>query len=121
MPSLPAPLSAPALAALDADAIRDLAKQHLVEQLGLSAEAHRTAQGELKRLGAWIAGSEFKRPMDIEIDRSCGHTARLLGAIARLQSAQAMSALALARLADRDAVQRIVVERGLRGEGWGEI
>jgi hypothetical protein len=49
--------------------------------------------------------------MDIEIDLSCSHTARLLGAIVRLQSAQAMRALALARLADGGVVQPIVVER----------
>jgi hypothetical protein len=122
MMSLPAPLSTPALAALDTDSIRDLAKQHLIDQLGLSAEAGRIAQGELKRLGAWIAGSEFERPMDIEIDRSCGHTVRLLGAIARPQSAQAIERAGAcpARRARHGAAHRRRA-RGLRGEGVREI
>lgn len=106
-----APVSAPA----DTDS-RALAKRHLLQQLDLGAEAARTGRRELGRLADWVD----ERQDDLlygTIDRGCGHTARLIGAIARLANAQTASALALAKLDAPDTVHRVVVERRGGGEG----
>jgi hypothetical protein len=104
-----------------ADAVRLLARRHLVDQLGRSAQAGDAGQRELKRLFGWLDTRKYPLGHD-EIGLACGHTARLLGAIARVQAAQATGALALARLDGRGVVQRIVVERAgvpsaVAGEG----
>jgi hypothetical protein len=67
-------------------------------------------QRELQRLLGWLDSRTYALAHS-EITLACGHTARLLGAIARVQAAQATSALALARLDGKGVVQRIIVER----------
>jgi hypothetical protein len=104
--------------ASEADEIRGLARQHLVDQLRLSAAAGDAAQRELNRLLGWVEARSGVSGVHV-IDRAAGHTARLLGAMARVQNAQANGALALARLDGRGMVQRIVVARETQGEGGG--
>jgi len=76
-----------------ADAARALARRHLLQQLDLGTEAARTGRRELDRLAVWMD----ERQDDLvygAIDRGCGHTARLISALARLATAQTASALA---------------------------
>jgi hypothetical protein len=100
----------------ESDEIRGLARQHLVDHLRLSAAAGDAAQRELNRLLRWVEARPDVNSLNV-IDRAAGHTARLLGAMARVQNAQANGALALARLDGRGMVQRIVVARETQGEG----
>jgi hypothetical protein len=92
----------------DSPAVRDLAQQYLLDQLAVAAEAYRAAKRELDRLGIWSDGR--KGGYHDEINLACGHTARLLSAMARMQTAQASSAAALARLEARTE-HRVVVAR----------
>jgi hypothetical protein len=114
MTSLPTTLTA------DGPAVRDLAQQYLLDQLAVAAEAYRAAKRELDRLGAWTDACRGRLNHD-EVNLACGHTARLLGAMARMQSAQASSTTAFAKLDLRATEHRVVVAREAGGGTGGEI
>jgi hypothetical protein len=72
--------------------------QYLVQQFEIAGRCIGRAEHELQRLEGWLATHPAERLYDDDLDRACMHTARLIGAIARMQAQQVASALALARL-----------------------